>query len=180
MSTNEKTAEIAEKTAVDDKLAARAIEATVRCLEGEGYEILERLDASSCIQVVAKSPDGYVTFVTVKAALGELPDEVDMVSDPKGMEVWAAKWLMAHDQPDGTPARFDSVSFMVGNASRAMLRHHINMNIHELAELKAAEEEQGRLREELRAALEANVAQAETIERMAKRIAELEEELAAA
>ena len=180
MSTNEKTAEIAEKTAVDDKLAARAIEATVRCLEGKGYEILERLDASSCIQIVAKSPDGYVTFVTVKAALGELPDEVDMVSDPKGMEVWAAKWLMAHDQPDGTPARFDSVSFMVGNASRAMLRHHINMNIHELAELKAAEEEQGRLREELRAALEANVAQAETIERMGKRIAELEDALAAA
>ena len=112
-------------------LLERAIKASATFLEGRGYEILDRnwSNGGSTIDIVARDEDGVIVVVDVKARVGaDKGFPVDTEASRERLESAAAQWLAAHDDEEliDVSVRFDAISMMVIDDSRAFLRHHIN------------------------------------------------------
>lgn len=89
-------------------------------LQAAGYEILDRgwATRSGELDIVARSPDGVIAFVEVKAAYGDgAGDPGAWVTSAKAGRIarTAMAWLVAHDALD-TAARFDLVVVRPGDS----------------------------------------------------------------
>ncbi len=115
---------------MEKTLQERAIEAAMRFLCRQGYEIIDDgfFSPSDQVNFVAKDGD-FTVFCQVRvrgAGEGMPSPEEARRSD---MEQSAVKWLSAHtDDPDliDKPIRFDAISLVAVGDHQAMLRHHIN------------------------------------------------------
>ncbi len=111
-------------------LLERAIKASATFLERRGYEILDRnwSNGGSAIDIVARDEDGVIVVVDVKARVGaDKGFPIDTEASRERLESAAAQWLAEHDdEPVDISVRFDAISMMVIDDSRAFLRHHVN------------------------------------------------------
>ena len=124
----------AYETMSKSELAAKVVASAPRYLECKGYRILERLDASDCVHVVAESPEGVIVFAAVSAALGKSPCADDCFADMQAARTWAAEWLLANGRSNqASGIRFDVLAFTVGRNGRAMVRHCLGVVLREAA-----------------------------------------------
>ena len=107
----------------------RGIEATSVFLERRGYDILERNwnCEAGAIDIVARDEDVlvFVEVVVQDAADGPIPEE-DLTPEKRSAAELAAGGYLAAANSDDVTVRFDIVSLLIINSSRALLRHHIN------------------------------------------------------
>ena len=110
-----------------ENLQERALMASERFLIRCGYEIVETgwSDGDSDIAIVARDGDTYV-MVNVVARSANAKCFLDIVENRASREVAAAAWLATHDTEVNVAVRFDTVSLLVLDESRAMIRHHVN------------------------------------------------------
>lgn len=99
-----------------------------RFLVRKGCEIVDSSPSGGVFDLVAKTEEGIIAFVTLDAhAVGEddcfPPDEHP---DRNALERAAAKWLAGYDSSDFA-VRFDSIALLVLNDSRGFLRYHKNV-----------------------------------------------------
>ncbi len=111
-------------------LGDRGEEAAARCLEGKGYEILERKYTCDYgeADIIALDPHGVVVFIEVKtrrSMRAGFPEEAITATKRKRYERIAIEYMTHSDWEDGTQVRFDAVGICVQGNGRAMLRHHI-------------------------------------------------------
>ena len=112
-----------------EELNRKAIKASKIFLERKGYEVLEtswECPAGS-IDIIARDDSGIV-FIEVNATSmnhGSFPDEADTAAKRTRFERIALAYMAGRDETNMS-IRFDIVSMVVMNESRAMLRHHIN------------------------------------------------------
>ena len=124
----------AYETMSKSELAAKVVASAPRYLECKGYRILERLDASDCVHVVAESPEGVIVFAAVSAALGKSPCADDCFADMQAARTWAAEWLLGNGRSNqASGIRFDVLAFTVGRNGRAMVRHCLGVVLREAA-----------------------------------------------
>lgn len=112
------------------ELGDRGEDAAARCLEGKGYEILERKYTCDYgeADIIALDPHGVVVFIEVKtrrSMRAGFPEEAITATKRKRYERIAIEYMTHSDWEDGTQIRFDAVGICVQGNGRAMLRHHI-------------------------------------------------------
>lgn len=94
----------------------------------KGCEIVDPSPSGGVFDLVAKTEEGVIAFVTLDAqAAGEdscFPHEEH--PDRGALERAAAKWLAGYDRGDFA-VRFDSMALLVLNSSRGFIRYHKNI-----------------------------------------------------
>lgn len=109
-----------------DSTKQRAIKATEVLLRRKGYEVIST--AWSCpdgeIGAVARD-GGCIVFLEIAVGQDEFPEP----EAPRSLrESLAAKWLATEGcEISDVPVRFDDISFIVVNDTKALVRHHINV-----------------------------------------------------
>lgn len=118
-------------------LKTRGTMAASRFLTSRGYDVLEEnwKGSSGGCEVIALDGDVLV-FAKVKtrsdAAKG-FPTERNGAAERAKRETVAIEYLTAHPEHVDMGVRFDTVSLLVTNPDRALIRHHINCMGGELA-----------------------------------------------
>lgn len=110
-------------------LRKRSMEAAERYLSRRGYDILETdwQCAAGTVDVIAKD-EGSLVFAQVSCRRGAekgFPSERIASTSRAKREMMALSYLSTHEVVDVT-VRFDQLSLVVVDESRAMIRHHIN------------------------------------------------------
>ena len=99
-----------------------------RFLIRKGCEIVDSSPLGGVFDLVAKTEEGIIVFVTLDAqAVGKVDGlPVEKRPDRAALERAAAKWLAGYSSSD-FPVRFDSMALLVLNDSRGFLRYHKNV-----------------------------------------------------
>ena len=110
-----------------ENLQERALMASEMFLVRCGYEIVETgwSDGDSAIDIIARDGEAYV-LVDVVARDANAKCFPALAENRASREVAATAWLATHDTEANVAVRFDTVSLLVLDESRAMIRHHVN------------------------------------------------------
>ena len=108
-----------------DNAKQRAIKATEILLKRKGYEVVSTGWSCPDGEIGAIALDGdCVVFLEVAVGQDEFPEP----EAPRSLrESLAVKWLSTEGcEISDAPVRFDNISFIVVNDTKALVRHHIN------------------------------------------------------
>lgn len=99
-----------------------------RFLVRKGCEIVDSNPSGGVFDLVAKTEEGIIAFVTLDAKTASETDGLPPEKHPdrSALERAAAKWLAGYDSGDFA-VRFDSIALLVLNDSRGFLRYHKNV-----------------------------------------------------
>lgn len=111
-------------------LKTRGTMAASRFLCRQGYEVLEedwQGDAGNC-GIIALDGDTLVFVeVSIRSNAGKgFPAERSGAGERTRREAIAIEYLTCHPEHVDTSMRFDTISILVTNPDRALIRHHIN------------------------------------------------------
>lgn len=99
-----------------------------RFLIRRGCEIVDSSPSGDVFDLVAKTEEGIIAFVTLDAKTAGETDGLPAEKHPDRarLERAAAKWLAGY-APSDFPVRFDSIALLIMNDSRGFLRYHKNV-----------------------------------------------------
>lgn len=117
-----------QKPKQEKDFAQRGVEAAVRFLERNGYEVVEtnwQCEAGD-IEIVALE-ESTICFVEVQVRnqSSSLPQDTKTETERQRFEKIAIQYLK-HSSYEDVKVRFDKIALVVIGEGRALLRHHIN------------------------------------------------------